>query len=82
MPPPAGANGARAEPPPPLPHQRAPNGGAPHSQDNRPMPYSMRETTLPASLTASLDRLAGRQPARPPEPPRDDAPPERKRSGT
>jgi diguanylate cyclase (GGDEF)-like protein/PAS domain S-box-containing protein len=84
-------------PPPPLPHQRAShppphegqrmpppplNGAVPRTQSNRPLPHTMRETTLPPSLTASLARLAGREPPRPPEPPLDDAPPERKRSGT
>ncbi|MBN9262262.1 MAG: hypothetical protein J0J14_15580 [Hyphomicrobium sp.] len=75
MPPPS--EGQRM-PPPPL----MPNGAAPRTQGNRPLPHTMRETTLPPSLTASLARLAGRDPARAPEPPLDDAPPERKRSGT
>jgi hypothetical protein len=58
------------------------NGAVPRTQSNRPMPFTIRETTLPASLTKSLERLAGRDPDRSPEPPLDSAPPERKRSGT
>ncbi len=74
--------------PPPLDGQRMPppppplNGALPRTQSNRPMPFTIRETTLPASLTKSLERLAGRDPDRSPEPPLDSAPPERKRSGT
>jgi diguanylate cyclase (GGDEF)-like protein len=94
-PPPPAASGA---PPPLMPHQRTgqpphdgqrtppppiPNGQPPRKPENRPLPYATdRETTLPASLTASLDRLAGRKPPPSPEPPLDTAPPERKRSGT
>ncbi len=75
--------------PPPLDGQRmpqpppVPGNVPPHTQGNRPLPHAVRETTLPASLTASLARLAGREPPRSPEPPRDAVPPpERSRSGT
>jgi diguanylate cyclase (GGDEF)-like protein len=91
MPPPASANGAGAPPPPLLPHERlAPpspdkkgppppprpsaNGIAP-PPINRPLPHTVRETAMPAALRASLDRLAGRQPAA--DPAAAPAPPDR-----
>lgn len=77
-PPPAG-------PPPELPHQRQagpppmPGAAPPQVPNPRPLPHAVRETTLPASLTASLERLAGkRAPELPHETP---PPPERTRSG-
>ena len=82
-------------PPPLLPHQRRapppnvhrpppPVGSAQRTQGTRTMPHAVRETTLPASLAASLARLAGAETSssHPIEPPLDPAPPERKRSGT
>ncbi len=66
-----------------MPHQRAgsppPPGanGAPRTQGHRPLPHTVPETTLPAALRASLDRLAGREPPRPPTTP---TPPDRERS--
>ncbi len=90
-PPMAAPNGALPEPPPmpheqrppgPPPHdgQRMPPPipgpvPSPRTQGTRPLPHTIRETTLPASLTASLARLAGRDPHRAPEPPREPVPP-------
>ena len=78
-------NGSAPPPPPLLPHQMgappSPNGkgpppppppgasGVPRGPVNRPLPHSVRETTLPAALRASLDRLAGRESPAPPSPP-------------
>jgi diguanylate cyclase (GGDEF)-like protein len=97
MPPPGAVNGGSASPPPLLPHQRGSpppldgkgpplpppmaGNGAPRTIGNRPLPHTVRETTLPAALSASLARLAGREPPRsPPEPPAAPAPPDRERS--
>ncbi|MEO8652335.1 MAG: EAL domain-containing protein [Hyphomicrobiaceae bacterium] len=94
MPPPGATNGAGVPPPPLLPHQRGGplppldgkgppprignNGVAPPSI-NRPLPHTVRETAMPAALRASLDRLAGLQPAAEPPPP-SAPPPGRERS--
>jgi hypothetical protein len=96
MPPPVAVNGGGASPPPLLPHQRGTpppldgkgpllppasgSNGTPRTIGNRPLPHTVRETTLPAALSASLARLAGREPPRPPEPPKAPAPPDRERS--
>ncbi|MFN3744661.1 MAG: hypothetical protein ACK4TL_08150 [Hyphomicrobiaceae bacterium] len=70
--------GQRTPPPPPP----IPSATPTRTQAARPLPHTVRETTLPPSLSASLARLAGREPHRGPEPPRDATPPpERKRSG-
>ncbi|HWV83643.1 MAG TPA: EAL domain-containing protein [Hyphomicrobiaceae bacterium] len=72
-------DGQRTPPPPPIPGPLPPR-----TQGTRPLPHAVRETTLPPSLTASLARLAGREPPKSPEPPREAAspPPQRSRSGT
>jgi diguanylate cyclase (GGDEF)-like protein/PAS domain S-box-containing protein len=70
-------DGRPMPPPPPIV-----SGTPPRTQGSRPLPHTVRETTLPPSLSASLARLAGREPPRGPEPPRDATPPPaRKRSG-
>lgn len=67
-------DGQRMPPPPPIP------GPLPsRTQGTRPLPHAVRETTLPPSLTASLARLAGREPPKS-EPPRDPGPPPPQRS--
>lgn len=63
-------DGQRMPPPPPIPAAMPPR-----TQGTRPLPHAVRETTLPPSLTASLARLAGREPPKSSEPPRDPPPP-------
>ena len=68
--PPPSHDGQRMPPPIPGPVP------SPRTQGTRPLPHTIRETTLPASLTASLARLAGREPQRTAEPPpREPVPP-------
>src|SRR5690606_40161701 len=68
-------DGQRMPPPPPIP-----GAVPPRTQGTRPLPHDIRETTLPPSLTASLARLAGREPPKSPEPARDPMPPPPQRS--
>jgi hypothetical protein len=84
-----GAFNGGPPPPPPMPHERplpppinadrmpphpSQNSVPPRQPHARPLPHEIRETTLPASLTASLERLAGRKP-RQAEPPLEPVPP-------
>jgi diguanylate cyclase (GGDEF)-like protein len=94
-PPPGAANGGTPPPllphqrpaPPPLDAKRPPpprpppgSNGAPRTVVSRPLPHTVRESTLPAALSASLARLAGAEPPRPPPSSTPPPPPDREKS--